>query len=109
MRPFTSTIPLAKALATVLESAVPLTRSELIRLQDAGGRVTSRDVVAVMDVPPFCTAQGDRAELAGVNSIGLARHGSKRHRVWCRFRKAAVKRRSRRWAPSLRPVTWSPP
>jgi len=29
----------------------------------------------VMDVPPFCTAQGDRAELAGINSIGLARHG----------------------------------
>jgi UDP-N-acetylglucosamine acyltransferase len=28
-----------------------------------------------MDVPPFCTAQGDRAELVGVNSIGLARHG----------------------------------
>ena len=31
--------------------------------------------MVVMDVPPFCTAQGDRAELAGVNSIGLARHG----------------------------------
>jgi len=31
--------------------------------------------MVVMDVPPFCTAQGDRAELVGVNSIGLARHG----------------------------------
>jgi UDP-N-acetylglucosamine acyltransferase len=31
--------------------------------------------MVVMDVPPFCTAQGDRAELAGINSIGLARHG----------------------------------
>ena len=31
--------------------------------------------MVVMDVPPFCTAQGDRAELAGVNGIGLARHG----------------------------------
>jgi UDP-N-acetylglucosamine acyltransferase len=31
--------------------------------------------MVVMDIPPFCTAQGDRAELAGVNSIGLARHG----------------------------------
>jgi len=31
--------------------------------------------MVVMDVPPFCTAQGDRAELVGINSIGLARHG----------------------------------
>jgi len=31
--------------------------------------------MVVMDVPPFCTAQGDRAELAGLNSVGLTRHG----------------------------------
>ena len=31
--------------------------------------------MVVMDVPPFCTAQGDRAELAGLNTVGLARHG----------------------------------
>jgi UDP-N-acetylglucosamine acyltransferase len=31
--------------------------------------------MVVMDIPPFCTAQGDRAELAGVNAVGLARHG----------------------------------
>ncbi|HEY3588308.1 MAG TPA: acyl-ACP--UDP-N-acetylglucosamine O-acyltransferase [Myxococcaceae bacterium] len=31
--------------------------------------------MVVMDVAPFCTAQGDRAELTGINSIGLARHG----------------------------------
>jgi UDP-N-acetylglucosamine acyltransferase len=31
--------------------------------------------MVVMDVPPYCTAQGDRAELVGINSVGLARHG----------------------------------
>jgi len=31
--------------------------------------------MVVMDVPPFCTAQGDRAELVGINSIGLSRRG----------------------------------
>ncbi|MGZ3479756.1 MAG: acyl-ACP--UDP-N-acetylglucosamine O-acyltransferase [Myxococcaceae bacterium] len=31
--------------------------------------------MVVMDIPPFCMAQGDRAELVGVNGIGLARHG----------------------------------
>lgn len=31
--------------------------------------------MVVMDVPPYCTAQGDRAELAGINTVGLSRHG----------------------------------
>ncbi|MFZ5471118.1 MAG: acyl-ACP--UDP-N-acetylglucosamine O-acyltransferase [Myxococcota bacterium] len=31
--------------------------------------------MVAMDVPPYCTAQGDRAELAGLNTIGLTRHG----------------------------------
>jgi len=31
--------------------------------------------MVVMDVPPYCMAQGDRAELAGLNVVGLQRHG----------------------------------
>ncbi len=31
--------------------------------------------MVTMDVPPYCTAQGDRAELVGLNMVGLARHG----------------------------------
>ncbi len=31
--------------------------------------------VVVMDVPPYCTVQGDRAMLAGVNAVGLTRAG----------------------------------
>jgi UDP-N-acetylglucosamine acyltransferase len=31
--------------------------------------------MVAMDVPPYCTAQGDRAELAGLNTVGLTRHG----------------------------------
>ena len=31
--------------------------------------------MVVMDVPPFCVAQGDRAELAGLNIVGMQRHG----------------------------------
>lgn len=33
--------------------------------------------MVAMDVPPYCTAQGDRAELAGLNTVGLTRHGFK--------------------------------
>jgi UDP-N-acetylglucosamine acyltransferase len=28
-----------------------------------------------MDIPPYCTAQGDRAQLSGLNTVGLVRHG----------------------------------
>ncbi|MDZ4784952.1 MAG: acyl-ACP--UDP-N-acetylglucosamine O-acyltransferase [bacterium] len=31
--------------------------------------------MVTMDVPPYCTAQGDRAELAGLNKLGLERSG----------------------------------
>ncbi|PIU83860.1 MAG: acyl-[acyl-carrier-protein]--UDP-N-acetylglucosamine O-acyltransferase [Elusimicrobia bacterium CG06_land_8_20_14_3_00_38_11] len=29
----------------------------------------------VLDVPPFCQAQGDRAKLVGLNLVGIKRHG----------------------------------
>ncbi len=35
----------------------------------------SGGTMVVMDVPPYCIAQGDRAELAGLNTVGLSRHG----------------------------------
>ncbi|MGQ0504766.1 MAG: acyl-ACP--UDP-N-acetylglucosamine O-acyltransferase [Myxococcaceae bacterium] len=31
--------------------------------------------MVAMDVPPYCTAQGDRAELVGLNTVGLTRAG----------------------------------
>lgn len=31
--------------------------------------------IIVQDIAPYCTVQGDRAQLAGINAIGLARHG----------------------------------
>jgi UDP-N-acetylglucosamine acyltransferase len=41
--------------------------------------------MVAQDVPPFCIAQGDRAELVGINIIGLRRAG------WSRERIAAVR------------------
>lgn len=35
----------------------------------------SGGAMVTMDVPPYCTAQGDRAKLAGLNTVGLTRHG----------------------------------
>lgn len=36
--------------------------------------VSAGSLVA-MDIPPYCTAQGDRAQLVGLNTVGLSRHG----------------------------------
>lgn len=35
----------------------------------------SGGAMVTMDIPPYCTAQGDRAELAGLNTVGLTRGG----------------------------------
>ncbi|MFM2152590.1 MAG: hypothetical protein RL199_1025, partial [Pseudomonadota bacterium] len=35
----------------------------------------SGGAMVTMDIPPYCTAQGDRAALAGLNTVGLTRAG----------------------------------
>lgn len=37
--------------------------------------------MVAMDIPPYCTAQGDRATLAGLNTVGLSRHGFAKEQV----------------------------
>jgi len=37
--------------------------------------------MVAQDVPPFCIAQGDRAELAGLNVVGLRRAGWEHSRI----------------------------
>jgi molybdenum cofactor synthesis domain-containing protein len=60
MRPFTSTLPLAEALAILREAARPVERIESVSLDAAAGRVLAEDIVAPHDVPPF-----DRAAMDG--------------------------------------------
>jgi UDP-N-acetylglucosamine acyltransferase len=38
--------------------------------------------MVAMDVPPYCTAQGDRAELLGLNTVGLSRHGFTEEQIY---------------------------
>lgn len=46
---------------------------QFIRLGD--NAIISGGSMVVKDVPPYCTAQGDRAGLAGINKVGLERNG----------------------------------
>jgi len=37
--------------------------------------------MANLDIPPYCTAQGDRAKLRGLNMVGLRRGGFSRETI----------------------------
>ena len=60
MRPIRQTIPFDEAVAILDKSAVPISRTEVVPLADADGRVLATSVVATADVPPF-----DRAAMDG--------------------------------------------
>ena len=60
MRPIRETIPLAEALALLMESATPVESTERLDISAANGRVIAQPVVSAVDVPPF-----DRAAMDG--------------------------------------------
>jgi molybdopterin biosynthesis enzyme len=60
MRPFTSTLPIADALAILNDVATPIARTERVPLADAHDRVLAADIVATRDVPAF-----DRSAMDG--------------------------------------------
>jgi len=60
MRPLRSLVSFEEAMRVCLEHARPVTRTESVPLQEAGGRVLSEDVAAASDVPGF-----DRAGMDG--------------------------------------------
>jgi molybdenum cofactor synthesis domain-containing protein len=81
MRPIRETIPLDEALALLLESAVPIDRTERAPLQDADGRVLARDVIANADVPPFDRAAMDGYAVVAEDTFGTGRFEPKSLRV----------------------------
>ncbi len=74
MRPIRETIPIEEALALALEAAVPIERTERVRLDVAPGRVVAETILASADVPPF-----DRAAMDGFAVIAEDTFGSTRH------------------------------
>ena len=60
MKPFGALIPFEEAKRVVDEHIEPVTRVEMVRLDDASGRVLAEDIVAALSIPPF-----DRAAMDG--------------------------------------------
>ncbi|MFC2070323.1 gephyrin-like molybdotransferase Glp [Chloroflexota bacterium] len=53
MKPFGALLPFEQALKVVNESIEPITRTEVIGIDDAAGRVLAGDIVATQNTPPF--------------------------------------------------------
>ena len=70
MRPIRETIPLEEARALLLAAARPIARVETVPLEQAGGRVLARDVVAAEDVPPFSRAAMDGYAVVAADTFG---------------------------------------
>jgi len=70
MRPITETVLFDDALQIVLNEAAPITRTEIVPLAAADGRVAARDVTASADVPPFDRAAMDGYAVVAADTFG---------------------------------------
>jgi molybdopterin molybdotransferase len=73
MRPIRETIPFDEALASILDAAVPLERTERVRLEAAVGRVVADPPQATVDVPPFDRAAMDGYAVRAADTFGAGR------------------------------------
>lgn len=77
MRPITETVLFEDALQIVLKEAAPVTRTEIVPLAEADGRVAARDVTASVDVPPFDRAAMDGYAVVAADTFGAGTHAAK--------------------------------
>jgi molybdenum cofactor synthesis domain-containing protein len=77
MRPIRETIPLAEALALVLEAAIPLDRTERVPLREAHDRVLADAAISALDVPPFDRAAMDGYAVVAEDTFGAGRYEPK--------------------------------
>jgi molybdopterin molybdotransferase len=74
MRPLRDTIALEDARALIDSAATVITRTEVVPLAEANGRVIAEDVVAPFDVPPFSRAGMDGYAVRAEDTFGASRH-----------------------------------
>ena len=77
MRPITETVLFDDALEMVMREAQPVSKTEVLALLDADGRVAAADVVAAVDVPPFDRAAMDGYAVVAEDTFGASSHAPK--------------------------------
>ena len=73
MRPIRDTIPLDEARAIIDGVSALITRTEIVPLHEAHGRVNAGDVVGNADVPPFSRASMDGYAVRAEDTFGASR------------------------------------
>ncbi|MFB3819357.1 MAG: gephyrin-like molybdotransferase Glp [Candidatus Methylomirabilales bacterium] len=81
MRLMKAFISLDEALHILLEAARPVTRTEVVGLVEAAGRVLAADVRAELDVPPFARAAMDGYAVQAQDSFGAGNFSPVRLRL----------------------------
>src|SRR5579862_3714733 len=81
MRPFTSTITLDEARRRLAAALRPITRTERIALDQAGGRVTACAIASPMDVPPFARAAMDGYAVVAADTANASPSSPARLRI----------------------------
>ena len=74
MRPLRDTIALEDARALIDHAATLVSRTEVVPLPEANGRVMAEDVIAPFDVPPFSRAGMDGYAVRAEDTFGASRH-----------------------------------
>src|SRR5688500_3591535 len=74
MRPIRETLPIDEARALVFDALPPVTRTERVPINLAGGRVAAADVVSAVDVPPFNRAGMDGYAVIAEDTFGAGRY-----------------------------------
>jgi molybdenum cofactor synthesis domain-containing protein len=73
MRPFGSTISITEARAIIGAAAQPLSRTEVVALSAAHGRVLAQHAIATADVPPFARGAMDGYAVRAADVRGATR------------------------------------
>jgi len=77
VRPIHETITLDEALDLILESAIPIERTERISIHQANGRVVAQPAVSTLDVPPFDRAAMDGYAVVAEDTFGAGAYSPK--------------------------------
>jgi len=70
MHPMKALLNLDEGLRILLDSTIPIERTEQVALPDAAGRVLAETVTAPLDVPPFARAAMDGYAVLAQNTFG---------------------------------------
>lgn len=69
------------ALSIMLDCIQPISRSEVVSLSEAVGRVLFKDVYAKIDMPPFTRSAMDGYAVISADTVGASRENPKRFKV----------------------------